>query len=69
MKSSYFPVFISYIYQIVLLQQGTIKRPSKSSVPVLRLTVFCIYTTLQKKYDVAKLDDSGNSTEICSLSF
>ena len=34
MKSSYFPVSISYIYQIVLLQQATILKngPSKSSV-------------------------------------
>ena len=43
--------------------------PSKSSVSVLSLTAFCIYTRLQIKYDISKLDDSGNSIEICSLSF
>ena len=71
MESSYFPVFISYIYQIVLLQQATIKKngPSKSSVSVLSLTVYCIYTGLQIRYNFSKSDDSGNSTEICPLSF
>ena len=51
---SYFPVFTSYIfYQIMSLQQATIKYgPSKSSVSVSSLTVFCIYTrlALQIKY-------------------
>ena len=71
MESSYFPEFISYIYRIVLLQQATVKKngPSKSSVSVLSLTVFCIYTRLQIKYEFSKLDDSGNSIEICPLSF
>ena len=47
--NSYFPVFISYICQILLLQVATIKNIglSKSSVSVLSLTVFCIYTRLQ----------------------
>ena len=52
-ERSYFPVLISYIlYQIVLLQQATIKKngPSKIGLSVLSLTVFCIYTRLQMKY-------------------
>ena len=50
---SYFPVFTSYIlYQIVSPQQVTNKKngPSKSSVSVSSLMVFCIYTRLQIKF-------------------
>ena len=43
--------------------------PSKSSVSVLSLTVFCIYARLQVKYDFSKLDDYGNSIEFFPLSF
>ena len=71
MGSSYFPVYISYICQTLLLQQVTIKKigPSKSSVSVVSLTVFCIYTRPQIKYGFPKLDDAGNSIEIFPLSF
>ena len=71
MESSYFTMFISYIYQIMSLHHATIKKnwPSKSSVYVPSLTVFCIYTRLQIKYDFSKLDDFGNSAEIFSFSF
>ena len=67
MESSYFSALISYIYQNVSLERA--HEPSKSSVSVLRLTVSCIYTRLQMKYDFSKVNDSGNSIEICPLSF
>ena len=47
-ENSYFPVFISYIYQIVTTTGHNLKSgPSKSNVSVLTLTVFCIYIRLQ----------------------
>ena len=45
---SIFPVFISYIYNFFITKIGL----SNSSVSVLRLTVFCIYTRLQKHVSV-----------------
>ena len=65
---SYFPVFTSYIlYQIVSQQQATIKKngPSKSSVSVSSLHLY----KAADKVCFSWLDNSGNSIEICFLSF
>ena len=49
MENSHIPVLISYIYQILIPQLATMKKTgqNKSSVSLLILTAFCIYTRLQ----------------------
>ena len=69
---SYFPVFTSYIlYQIVLLQKATIIKKWAEYVKCICFksdSSLYLYKAADKVC-FSQLDDSGNSTEICPLSF